>query len=304
MRDITIIGAGAMGCLFAARLAGAGAKVTLVDVDEGRLAALARDGVTLADDAGMRTVPVAACRAEQAKGPADLLILFTKGMYSRAAMQSVSHLVGPETVALTLQNGLGNGEVIAAVVPPAQVVHGVTDFPADLEGPTRVSSHGPGQSRLGGFLPAADTAAARVAAVMRGAGLDAVADPRVETAIWEKVAFNAALNALSAVTGRTNAGISPPPGRRIAFAIAAETAAVAAAKGVAVDLPKIEAKIDFVFAHHPNHKSSMLQDRLGGRATEVESINGAVAREGERLGVPTPVTATLADLVRLLEVPA
>lgn len=304
MRDITILGAGAMGCLFAARLADAGARVTLIDVDEGRLAALAAEGVTLADDAGEHVARVAACRAEAATGPADLIILFTKGLHSRAAIRSAAHLVGPETIGLTLQNGLGNGEIVAEVVPAARVVHGNTDFPADLEGPTRVSSHGPGQSRLGGLVPEADAAAARVAQLLSAAGLPAVADPDVEAAIWEKVAFNAALNSLSAVTGRANAGNGPPPGRRIAHAIAAETAAVAAARGVTVDLPKIEAKIDFVFVHHPHHKSSMLQDRLAGRATEIESINGAVMREGERLGVPTPVTATLADLVRLLETPA
>jgi 2-dehydropantoate 2-reductase len=301
MRDIAIIGAGAMGCLFAARLAGAGASVTLIDVDEGRLAALARDGVTLADDDGERTLPVAACRAGEAKGPADLLILFTKGLHSGAAMQAVPHLVGPETIGLTLQNGLGNGEIIAQTIPAERVVVGITDFPADLEGPTRVASHGPGQSRLGGFVPAAAAAAARVAAVLSEAGLDAVADPAIEVAIWEKIGFNAALNALSAVTDRTVGGMSPPPGRRIAFAVAAEVAAVAAAKGIVIDRGRIEAKIDFVFGHHREHRSSMLQDRLAGRATEIESINGAVQREGERLGVPTPVTATLADLVRLLE---
>ncbi|HTU13502.1 MAG TPA: 2-dehydropantoate 2-reductase [Allosphingosinicella sp.] len=304
MRDIAIIGAGAMGCLFAARLAGAGANVTLVDVDDARLATLAAEGVTLADDAGEHVARVTACRAEAAPGPADLIILFTKGLHSRAAMQAAAPLIGPATIGLTLQNGLGNGEVMADTVPPARVVHGITDFPADLEGPARVSTHGPGQSRLGGFVPDADDAAARVAELLSAAGLPAVAEPAIEGAIWEKVAFNAALNALGAVTGRANAGIGPPPGRRIAFAIAAETAAVAAAKGVAVDLPTIQTKIDFVFVHHPNHKSSMLQDRLAGRATEIESINGAVQREGERLGVPTPVTATLADLVRLLESPA
>lgn len=303
MRDIAIIGAGAMGCLFAARLAAGGAKVTLIDVDDARLAALARDGVTLADDAGERTVPVGASRTEDAAGPADLIILFTKGMHSRAAMKAAAHLVGPETVALTLQNGLGNGEIIAEVVPAERVVHGITDFPADLEGSTRVSTHGPGQSRLSGFVPEADAAAARVAALLSAAGLPAMADPQVDVAIWEKVAFNAALNSLATVSGRANAGNGAEPGRRIAFAIAGETAAVAAAKGIKADLPKIEAKIDFVFAHHPNHKPSMLQDRLAGRATEIESINGAVVREGERLGVPTPVTATLADLVRLLEIP-
>jgi 2-dehydropantoate 2-reductase len=87
----------------------------------------------------------------------------------------------------------------------------------------------------------------------------------------------------------------------VAFAIAREVAATAAAKGLSIDIARIEGKIDFALKHHRQHKASMLQDRLAGRRTEIEAINGAVAREAERLGLEVPVTATLADLVRLNE---
>lgn len=301
MRNIVIVGAGAMGCLFAARLAEAGVSVTLVDVDAARLAALDRDGILLADDDGERGVPVRAALAADVTGPADLVMIFTKGMHSAAAARSVAHLADGNAHALTLQNGIGNAEAIAEVFTPDRVLMGVTDLPADLAGARRVESHGHGHIRLGGFTAGAQPAAQAVVALLNRGRLNAEADPAVEAALWEKVAFNAALNALATVTGLTVGGMDEAPGRRIAAAIVGEVVETAAAQGIHLERSRIDARIAFAMANHRGHKASMLQDRLAGRPTEIESINGAVVRVAERLGVQTPVTSTLADLVRLLE---
>ena len=301
MRDVVIVGAGAMGCLFAARLAEAGTQVTLVDVDRARLEAIAKDGITLADDRGVRSVAVRASLAAEVTGPTDLVLLFTKGMHSRAAIASVTHLVGDRNHALTLQNGIGNAEAIAEIFPAGQVLIGVTDLPADLEAPTRVSSHGHGSVRVGGYRSAGEAGARAVADLFASCGIDTSFDADVQSAVWEKVAFNAALNAMATVTGLTVGGMDTEPGRRIAAAIVGEVVATAAATGIVVDADRIGAKVDFALTNHRQHKASMLQDRLAGRQTEIESINGAVAREAAGLGVPTPVTATLADLVRMNE---
>lgn len=301
MREVVIIGAGAMGCLFAGRLAEAGAAVTLVDLDRPRLEALARDGITLVDDKGERRIPIRARLAGDVDGPVDLVLLFTKAMHSRSAIASAAHLVRPGTYALTLQNGLGNAEIIAETFPAGQVLLGVTDLPADLETATRVSSHGHGTVRLGSYRPDGEAGALTAVELLGRAGIDAKYDRAIEVGVWEKVAFNAALNAMATVTGLTVGGMDTPAGRRITFAIAREVAATAAAKGLMLDLSSIEGKIDFALTHHRQHKASMLQDRLAGRRTEIEAINGAVAREAQSLGVAVPVTATLADLVRLNE---
>jgi 2-dehydropantoate 2-reductase len=301
MEKVVIVGAGAMGCLFATRLAEAGASVTLVDVDAARLALIGSEGIALSDDEGERVVHVNAAIADEVCGSVDLLMLFTKGMHSAAAVGSVAHLADSTALALTLQNGLGNAEVLAGVFDPARVLMGVTDFPADLKGPARVASHGIGQTRLGGFTPEAQAGADQVAALLSRAKLNAVVDGNIEVAVWEKVAFNAALNSLASVTGLTVGGMNSAPCRRIAEAIVGEVAATAIASGIAIDRDRIAAKIDFALVHHGQHQASMLQDRLAGRATEIESINGAIVRQARRLGISTPVTATLADMVRSME---
>lgn len=296
---VVIVGAGAMGCLFAARLALAGAEVTLVDIDAPRLAQMAREGITLDDDQGTRLARVHAAPAANVAGPADIVILFTKAMHSRAAARSVAHLAGPGTLALTLQNGLGNAEALAEVFAPGSVLLGVTDFPADRTGPLSVASHGEGHVWLGRHDPAGSADPGALAALFNRAGLNcqAVPDPRVP--LWEKVAFNAALNSVATVTGLTVGGMDQPAGRAVITAIADEVIATARAEGVAVDAAGVHAKIAFALANHRGHKASMLQDRLAGRPTEIDSINGAVALRAHALGVPTPVTAALADLVRL-----
>ena len=301
IEKVVIVGAGAMGCLFAARLAGAGAAGTVGDVDRDRLAAMAREGIVLSDDEGARTAQVQAATSDEVTGPVDLVMLFTKGLHSAAAARSVARLARAGTSALTLQNGIGNAELLAEVFAPESVLMGVTDFPADLTGPNSVASHGAGHVRLGGFVPGAQPAAAPVAELFNRAGLATEVDEKVDVAMWEKVAFNAALNAMATVTGLTVGGLAAPPGRRIAAAIVGETVAVAAARGIILDRAAIDARVDFAMKNHRGHKASMLQDRLAGRATEIETINGAVARFGEAAGVATPVTATLADLVRLIE---
>ena len=302
--SVAIIGAGAMGCLFAARLAEQGARVTLVDVDKARLAAIAQDGITLKDDAGTRTLAVGAALAADIAAPVDLVVLFTKGMHSAAAIASVAHLAASKPIALTLQNGIGNADLLAAGFGADQVLLGTAHIPADFSGLATVATHGFGHLDLGGFTPAAQAFAPEVAALLAKAGFDAHVAGDINAAVWEKVAFNGALNAVGMICQLPNAGIDNAPGRRIAVNVVDETVRVAAASGIDLDRERIVATVDQALREHAHHKASMLQDREHGRRTEIETINGAIAREGARLGVPTPVCDTLTDLVRTIELAA
>lgn len=300
MERVVIVGAGAMGCLFAARLALAGKQVTLVDVDTARLEQIAARGIALHDHQGDRTARVTACTAADAK-PADLVLVFTKAMHTAAAIRSVAHLNDGHCCALTLQNGLGNAEALAEVFPTDRVLIGVTDWPADLLPPNGVAAHGTGHVWLGPCDKAGADHAQAATALLNAGRMDARHDPEVLAAVWEKAAFNAALNALSTVLGLPVGGLDTPEGRRIALAVVDETVAVAASRGVAMDRARLAAKIDFALANHKAHKPSMLQDRLAGRPTEIDAINGQIVNAATAAGLAAPVTATLADLVRMGE---
>jgi 2-dehydropantoate 2-reductase len=178
---------------------------------------------------------------------------------------------------------------------------GVTDIPADLHAATKVASHGHGTVRIGHYVAQDPALAGPIADLLQRARFDASVDADARIGLWEKVAFNAALNAMATITGLRVGEMDKPAGRRIAAAVTEEVVATAAAKGIGLDPGRIAAKIDFALRHHREHQASMLQDRLAGRRTEIEAINGQVVREAAALGVPAPVVATLADLVRLGE---
>lgn len=301
--SVAVVGAGAMGCLFAARMAEAGARVTVIDIDPRRLDAICNEGITLTDDAGTRTIRIDAALASDFARPVDLLLLFTKGMHSAAAIASVGHLRRWRPVALTLQNGIGNAELLAAAFGAERVLMGTALVPADLTGPCTVETHGFASLQLGAFAGASASAqmAERVGDLLHRSGFAVHLHPAIAVALWEKVAFNAALNATGMICELPNAGLDNPAGRRIAAAVVDETVAVAASRGLALDRQGILSHIDAALREHGAHKASMLQDREAGRQSEIDTINGAIAAEGRRAGIATPVCDTLADLVRLVE---
>ena len=300
-RRIGILGAGAMGTLFGARLASAGFPVTLVDVNENLLATLRREGARCTTDDGLLRAPVEALRADQIEaGPARWLV-FTKSAHTRAALQSIAHLIGPATHFLSLQNGIGHAEVLQAFAVDSRIAVGVTTWPARLLGPGEVSSLGQGGIR---FMPCdgqASTVFTQLVADLNEAGLNSRLDPQVQEAIWEKLAFNAAFNGVCGVTRQTVDGLTNPVGQQLLDSVLDEVLAVARAHGVPASAERVRAAVQDALAHHHGHQPSMLQDLLAGRATEVEAIHGAVLQVAKRLGIAVPVTRTLYQLVSLCE---
>jgi 2-dehydropantoate 2-reductase len=301
LRNVVIVGAGAMGCLFAARLQETGASVTLIDNNAQRLALIAKEGLELVDDSGTRACRPGTALAQDYRGPVDLLVLFTKGMHSAAAVGSIAHLAQSRPIALTLQNGLGNAEILAATFGADHVLKGTAHVPADLAPPNKVISHGFADLHVGGHVPAAQYLADPVAELFTRGGFKTVVSRNIDADVWEKLAFNAALNAMGMITESANGALAVESGRRIARTVVQETVSVARKIGLQLDGAQIERTIDMALEQHPLHKASMLQDRECGRSTEIDNINGAIVRVAEQYGVATPVNATLADLVRVIE---
>lgn len=303
---ISIVGAGAMGSLFGGLLAESGNEVTLIDVNDAHLEAIRAKGLRLATDGGDRQITaLEALRPEDTADLPDLLLVFTKTLHTAAALAGVRHLTGPGVHVLSLQNGLGNVEKIAEFVAPERILIGVTTWPADMVGPGHVHSHGKGVVRLMAADGIDRPFVAQVSEVLTRAGLDCTSDGTVWAAIWEKVAFNAALNGICAVSRCTVDELGKvPDGRRLANDIVTEVLSVALRLDIEVDDAKCKANVASAIAQHVGHQPSMLQDILAGRRTEVESINGAVVAAAGRLGIQLPVTETLLSLVRLAEMRA
>ena len=300
-KSIAILGAGAMGTLFGARLSQAGIPVTLVDVNQELLQSIREQGLQCTTDHGVLRAKASAMQASELSFHPQRWLIFTKAAHTRAALQSIAHLIGPQTLLLSLQNGIGHIETLHDFADASQIAVGVTTWPAKLQSAGCISSLGSGKIR---FMPRDGQVTKDFQDLcddLNRAGMNCEIDAQVEAAIWEKLAFNAAFNGLCGVTRQTVDGMANPAGRTLIGEVLNEVIAVAKANGIAVQAERIQATVEDALMHHIGHQPSMLQDLLAGRPTETDSIHGAVIRQAERHGIATPVTRMLHQLVSLSE---
>jgi len=209
-------------------------------------------------------------------------------------------VIGPETLVLTIQNGLGNVERLQGLLGPENLLFGIAGgFGAEMRGPGHVHHNGMEAINLaelaGGISPRLE----RVAEVWRGAGF------KVQTfddLLWSKLIANVAFSAICTVTGmRVGQVRANEAAWGIARSCVAEAAAVAAAKGIRLTYDDPARWVSDFAAKIPNARPSMYQDVLAGRPCEIDTIDGGVVAEGARLGVPTPTCALMVQLVKALE---
>lgn len=299
---VVIIGAGALGGVLGFYLAAAG-DVALVDPWAEHVAAIRARGLSCERDGATEVRAVRAVGDPALAGPADVALVLVKARQMGWAAEACRRALAPDGVAYTLQNGVGNREALAAALGEARAGQGVTALGATLLGPGRVRHAGAGHTALGAAPDPARAAA--LAALLTACGLPASVEADVEGLVWGKLVVNAGINALTALLRVPNGALAEAPAARALLeAAVAEAAAVAAARGVTLPYPDPAAHALAVARATAANRSSMLQDALRGAATEVATINGAVAREGARLGVPTPLNAALAALVEALEATA
>ena len=299
---ICVIGCGAVGSLFAANLATLDdVEVWAFDLNQLHVDAINEKGLQLVGEGDVLGRP-RATSDPAAIPPCDYGIVATKAMHADGAIAATAHAFAGGAVA-TVMNGVGNEETLAAHV--AHVIRGTT-FPAgrllepgvvqwDVKGETTFGPYEPSPIPLESIEPLAE------ACTRAGMPSTAVADARPGQ--WRKVIFNAATNPMGALTGLTHGRLCERPDlRAVASGLVDEGKAVAAAQGITLDADP-EALIDH--AARPDvayaHKASMLQDVEARRATEVDYLNGGIARFGRELGVPTPLHDTITALIKGVE---
>lgn len=300
---IAIVGPGAVGLLWAARLARAGAQVTILDHDPERAQRLSREGFILEEEGGetRQVLPVSAEPA-QALGQADLALVCVKAYQTAQVAQTLAQHLPPRGRALTLQNGAGNVEALAQALGPARVLGGITSEGATRLAPDRVRHGGQGQTHLGPAQGPPDAFCQELVEQFGRAGFASQAAQGVQNLIWTKLMINVGINALTAILEVPNGRLLElPAALQLMDQAVAEALAVGQALGIEFLHQDMPEAVRQVAQRTGANISSMLQDRRAGRRSEVEFINGAVSAQGRLLGLPTPINLTLTSLVLALE---
>lgn len=297
--EIAIIGTGAMACLFGAKLAPL-TDVTLIGAWQEGVAALAQDGIRFVEgDVETRIRVRALGRPDNVQ--ADVALVLVKSYQTERAAQWAAQILRPAGIALTLQNGLGNLDKLAAAVGAERAAMGVSMQGATLLGPAHVRHGGNGPTTLA-ITPATESRLRQIAALFQQAGFETHLTDDVRGLMWGKLIINVAINALTAILRVPNGVLAEQPDARAIMAAAAgEAAQVAEALGITLPYADPVARAVQVAQMTAANRSSMLQDILRGTPTEVEAINGAIVKIARELGISTPVNETLWRLVRVVE---
>ncbi len=301
---IAVLGAGAVGLSVAARLSRVAEVVAVTR--ERCVAAIGRDGFHLSGRWGDGVCEFAVTTSLDPGEKFDYVFVTAKSVDTAAICREFAPLLArSETV--SLQNGIGNEEIIAGVAD--RVIGGmiITGFEWRSDNAVHVSVEG-GPMKLGRFPAGTDSTVEALVDLVRRAGIPVEGSAAIRTEIWGKTMYNCALNPLGALMNVPYGCLAEPHSWAVIEAIVTEVYEVAAAEGISLAWPDPESYLAFLASTQlPNtagHHSSMLQDLARGRLTEIDFMNGAIAAIGARHGIRAPYNACIADLVRFRESPA
>lgn len=302
---IAVLGAGALGCAIGGTLAQAGNGVVLINRHPAQVDAINTRGLVMRTPDGEQVVrTVTAATSAAGLAPVDLVIVLVKSFHTEAAMSSATNLVGADTTVLSLQNGLGHEDVLAAIVGREHVLAGKTYVGGVMLAPGHIISGTRGKETLIGELDGTvSERAQRIAATFNAAGLATTVSDNIVGTMWDKLLINVSTGAVSGITRLPYGPLYEIPEiEATAVAAVQEAMDVAAASGVTLSFTDPRQAWRKASAGLPaDFKTSMLQSLEKGSVTEIDFINGAVVRWGQRCGVPTPVNQTLVACIKGIE---
>lgn len=301
---IAILGAGALGCAIGATLTEGGHETWLIDRSPAHVDAMRTHGLRVDDTRGSRQVPVRATTQPAEVGAAEVVIVLVKSFHTDAAIRGAMALVGPETVVLSLQNGLGHEDILADAVGRERVLAGKTYVGGVLRGAGHIESGVIGKHTIIGELDGRVSARVQhIADAFNRAGLSTQVSDNIVGTMWDKLLVNVATGALTGITSLTYGQLYDEPLlKSTSLAAVAEAIAAAQAAGVTLSMTDPEQAWTLAAEGLPAaFKTSMLQSLEKGSVTEIDFINGSVVRWGARHGVPTPVNATLVACIKGVE---
>jgi 2-dehydropantoate 2-reductase len=299
---VLVLGGGAVGGYFGARLAEGGHDVALVARGE-NLEALRRDGLVLRLPEETRRMPdIRAVDDPALAPPPELVLVCVKSYDTAAAARALRPVVSRDTIVLSLQNGVENEAVLADVLGLPPLLVGLTFIGVELVAPGTVQYTGRGEILFGEPGGAETPRTARLAGALAAARVPFQLRRDVLAVAWEKLAWNAAFNAVTTLTGRTvGEALEHAASRDLVVATMIETDAVATAIGIGVRRDRLERVLAESAADMPGFATSMLQDLRRGRRLEHDALNGAVVRAAAGAGVAAPLNRTLLALLARLD---
>jgi len=290
---IAIIGAGAMGSLFGSMLSKV-SEVSLIDINHDHVEAIRKNGLKVENMDGSSSTfnLMITDRPEELSHRVELAIVFTKSCNTRDAAYTARAILDPRGTALTLQNGIGNLEVIRDVLGPENALAGVTSHGGTFLGPGNVRHAGIGRTHIAN-MASKKMLIEKIAHVFNAAGIETSLSDNVNSLIWGKLIINVGINALTAIC-------------RVPNGVDAVSEAVAVADALGVTLPYDDpvAQVKKVCDATAANQASMLQDILKGACTEIGAINGAIVDKAETLEISTPVNRFLYRIIKAIEATA
>jgi 2-dehydropantoate 2-reductase len=295
---IAIVGTGAVGGWYAALLAEAGHEVHCLARSDCEV--IRADGLTIRHEGRVRVVRVASASPDAAAiGPSDLVIVTLKSTANRALPDLVAPLLGPATLVLTLQNGMGNVEELAKLLPAERIVAGLCFVCINRLSPAVIETSLAGYVRMAAASGPVNPAVGRCVEVLAGAGVDCQAEASLEAVLWKKLCWNIPFNGLSIAGGSltTDRILADPTLNERAYALMKEVQAAADARGHGFADAHIKRQFVVTASMGPYRPSSLI-DFVEGRDIEVEGIWGEPLRRGLAAGVPMPETQKLVQEIK------
>jgi 2-dehydropantoate 2-reductase len=300
---VAVVGCGAMGSVYAGLLGAAGHEVWAVDSWREHVDAIRASGLRVEGASGDRTVHVNATTSAADAGVCDLVIIATKARDVEAAARGAQSIVGPKTLVLSIQNGLGGPDRAAAILGRERLAVGVVGgFGASMRGPGHAHHNGWELVRLGELSGPVTPRLEAVAEAWRSAGFRVKCFDDIDQLVWEKLICNVCFSGTCAVTERTIAEVMDDPDAwRVASGCAVEAYQVARKRGIKLGFDDPVAYVREFGSKIPNARPSMLLDHMARRRSEVDAINGAIPPAAQALGLAAPYNEVVSGLVRAKE---
>jgi 2-dehydropantoate 2-reductase len=299
---IVIVGPGAMGSLLAAFLSKSKEEIWLLDKNKERASQIQQGGISIEGISGNWQAQLKATAEAQEIGEVDLIIICVKSYDTKKAIMEARAIVGENTKVLTLQNGIGNIEIMTEAVGSDKVIGGVTNLGATLLDVGKVRHAGKGETVIGRPDGKISVELRTIREIFNKVGLETRISRDIKGLLWSKLIINVGINALTAITRLNNGRLIEFEGtRKILRDAVTEAIRVAKRKRIKLIYDDPLAKVEAVCEATATNVSSMLQDVLRKRRTEIDFINGVIVRQGQELGIPTPVNSLLVNLVKTIE---